>query len=80
MEGPEIQYAISGDVHIAYGVVGDGPMDVVFVSGWVLSNFGDGDIAFGSWRHFRVPPGKVESLAGRRRAIVPCSMAVTLMW
>jgi pimeloyl-ACP methyl ester carboxylesterase/class 3 adenylate cyclase len=40
VEGPELQYAISGDVHIAYGVVGDGPMDVVFVSGWVLSNFG----------------------------------------
>jgi hypothetical protein len=27
-------------VHIAYGVAGDGPIDVVFVSGWVLSNFG----------------------------------------
>ena len=40
MEGPEIRYAASGDVHIAYGVVGDGPIDVIFVSGWVLSNFG----------------------------------------
>jgi pimeloyl-ACP methyl ester carboxylesterase/class 3 adenylate cyclase len=40
VEGPEIQYAISGDVHIAYGTVGNGPIDVVFVSGWVLSNFG----------------------------------------
>jgi pimeloyl-ACP methyl ester carboxylesterase/class 3 adenylate cyclase len=40
VESPEIRYATSGDVHIAYGVVGDGPMDVVFVSGWVLSNFG----------------------------------------
>jgi hypothetical protein len=40
VEGPEIRYASSGDVHIAYGVVGDGPIDVVFVSGWVLSNFG----------------------------------------
>ena len=40
MESPEIRYARSGDVHIAYGVVGDGPIDVVFVSGWVLSNFG----------------------------------------
>jgi class 3 adenylate cyclase/pimeloyl-ACP methyl ester carboxylesterase len=37
---PEIRYAANGDVHIAYGVVGDGPIDVVFVSGWVLSNFG----------------------------------------
>ena len=40
VESPEIRYARSGDVHIAYGVVGDGPIDVVFVSGWVLSNFG----------------------------------------
>jgi len=40
VESPEIRYARSGDVHIAYSVVGDGPIDVVFVSGWVLSNFG----------------------------------------
>jgi pimeloyl-ACP methyl ester carboxylesterase len=40
VEGPEVRYATSGDVHIAYGVVGDGPIDVVFVSGWVLSSFG----------------------------------------
>ena len=40
VESPEIRYARSGDVHVAYGVVGDGPIDVVFVSGWVLSNFG----------------------------------------
>lgn len=34
-----MQYARSGDVSIAYGVVGDGPFDVVFVGGWVLSVF-----------------------------------------
>jgi class 3 adenylate cyclase len=28
-------YAKSGDLHIAYQVVGDGPRDVVFVPGWV---------------------------------------------
>ena len=27
-------------MHIAHGVAGDGPIDVVFVSRWVLSNFG----------------------------------------
>jgi class 3 adenylate cyclase len=37
VDGPEVRYAKSGDVSIAYGVVGDGPFDVVFVSGWVLS-------------------------------------------
>lgn len=32
---PETQYARSGDVNIAYQVVGDGPLDLVFVMGWV---------------------------------------------
>ena len=32
---PRIQYAKSDDVSIAYRVVGDGPLDVVFVQGWV---------------------------------------------
>ncbi len=29
------RYAKSGDVHIAYQVIGDGPRDIVFVPGWV---------------------------------------------
>ena len=32
---PETKYAKSGDVNIAYQVVGDGPVDLVFVPGWV---------------------------------------------
>ena len=32
---PVTKYAKSGGVHIAYQVVGDGPFDLVFVSGWV---------------------------------------------
>ena len=32
---PETRYARSGDVSIAYQVVGEGPFDVVFVPGWV---------------------------------------------
>jgi class 3 adenylate cyclase len=32
---PETRYAKSGDVHIAYQVVGDGPIDLVMVNGWV---------------------------------------------
>jgi pimeloyl-ACP methyl ester carboxylesterase len=32
---PEIRYAKSGDVHIAYQVVGDGPIDLVFAPGFV---------------------------------------------
>jgi pimeloyl-ACP methyl ester carboxylesterase len=34
---PETRYAKSGDVHIAYQVVGDGPLDLVLVHGWVQS-------------------------------------------
>jgi hypothetical protein len=32
---PETRYAKSGDVNIAYRVVGDGPFDLVYVPGWV---------------------------------------------
>jgi pimeloyl-ACP methyl ester carboxylesterase len=37
MDAPEVRYAKSGDISIAYSVVGTGPFDLVFVSGWVLS-------------------------------------------
>lgn len=32
---PVTRYAKSGDVSIAYQVLGDGPIDLVFVMGWV---------------------------------------------
>jgi pimeloyl-ACP methyl ester carboxylesterase len=32
---PETRYAKSGDLHIAYQVVGEGPIDLVFVHGWI---------------------------------------------
>jgi len=32
---PDTHYARSGDVNIAYQVIGNGPIDVVFVMGWV---------------------------------------------
>ena len=35
LESPKTHYARSGDVNIAYQVVGDGPIDLVFVMGWV---------------------------------------------
>jgi pimeloyl-ACP methyl ester carboxylesterase len=34
---PETRYTRSGDVNIAYQVVGDGPLDLVFVNGWAQS-------------------------------------------
>ena len=33
--GAETRYALSGDVHIAYQVTGEGPFDLVFVPGFV---------------------------------------------
>jgi pimeloyl-ACP methyl ester carboxylesterase len=35
MSVPETKYAQSGDVNIAYQVIGDGPLDLVFVMGWI---------------------------------------------
>lgn len=34
-EIPEVRYARSGDVNIAYQVIGDAPLDLVFVMGWI---------------------------------------------
>jgi len=36
---PTVQYARSGDVHVAYQVLGDGPVDVVFVEGSVTNRY-----------------------------------------
>ena len=35
MEAPVTRYTKSGDVNIAYQVIGNGPIDLVFVMGWV---------------------------------------------
>ena len=32
---PDVHYAKSGDVHIAYTVFGDGPVDLVWVPGFI---------------------------------------------
>jgi pimeloyl-ACP methyl ester carboxylesterase len=37
VDAPEVRYTKSGDISIAYAVVGEGPFDLVFVNGWVLS-------------------------------------------
>jgi pimeloyl-ACP methyl ester carboxylesterase len=35
MQQPQTRYARSGDVNIAYQVAGDGPLDLVYVPGWI---------------------------------------------
>lgn len=35
MQPPETRYTKSGDAHIAYQVVGDGPIDLLFVNEWL---------------------------------------------
>ena len=37
MSAPPVQYAENGDVHIAYRVLGDGPLDLVFVAGAITN-------------------------------------------
>jgi class 3 adenylate cyclase len=39
VEEPAVKYVKNGDVHIAYATLGEGPFDLVFVSGWMLTNF-----------------------------------------
>ncbi len=34
MERPRTHYAKSGDINIAYQVVGEGPVDLIVVPGW----------------------------------------------
>src|SRR6185369_3594451 len=34
-EIPEVRYTRSGEVNIAYQVIGDAPLDLVFVMGWI---------------------------------------------
>ena len=43
----ETRYARGGDIHIAYQVVGSGPLDLVFVMGWIshLDYFWEGPSA-----------------------------------
>lgn len=35
MEVPELRYARSGPVNIAYQVIGTGPVDLLYVPGWI---------------------------------------------
>jgi hypothetical protein len=35
VEIPEVRYARNGDVNIAYQVLGDGPLDLVLVPGFI---------------------------------------------
>jgi pimeloyl-ACP methyl ester carboxylesterase/class 3 adenylate cyclase len=37
MEAPDVRYTRSGDTSIAYATVGEGPFDLVFVIGWIVS-------------------------------------------
>jgi len=47
---PETRYAKSGDVSIAYQVVGDGPLDLVVVPGWISNvDFAWEDPLYGDW-------------------------------
>jgi class 3 adenylate cyclase len=59
---PPIQYARSGDIHIAYQVLGSGPLDIVYVAGSVTNL--DAFWEFPEYRRF------VERLASFARVIL----------
>jgi hypothetical protein len=79
---PETRYAKSGDVHLAYQVVGEGPLDLVFVHGRVsnveygwevspLARFLNATGLFRTTDPLRpARHGNVEPRAGSRAAIV----------
>ena len=55
---PGTRYARSGGVNIAYQVVGDGPVDLVYVPGWVSHlelawELPRSRIAWGAWPRSR---------------------------
>jgi hypothetical protein len=54
---PETRYAKSGDVHIAYQVIGEGPVDLVFVPAGLRMSSWPGTI-----------PRRRRSVAGWRRS------------
>jgi hypothetical protein len=35
VEAPEVRYARNGDVNIAFQVVGSGPIDLLYIPGWI---------------------------------------------
>jgi class 3 adenylate cyclase len=62
VETPETKYARSGDVHVGYQVVGDGPLDLVLLDQW----FSNVDALW----HFAPLARFVERLAGFSRLIL----------
>ncbi|HVF12641.1 MAG TPA: adenylate/guanylate cyclase domain-containing protein [Actinomycetota bacterium] len=46
MERPQVLYAKKGDAHIAYQIVGDGPVDIVLLPAWLSHLEGNWDTAF----------------------------------
>jgi len=59
----DVRYARSGTVHIAYAVVGDGPIDVVYLPGFVSN------VEFHAAR--RAPHRGVRGHGRRRRRLRP---------
>lgn len=49
MERPQVLYAKQGDHHIAYQIIGDGPIDIVLLPAWLSHLEGNWDTAFASY-------------------------------
>jgi hypothetical protein len=84
VEVPEVKYAKSGDVHIAYQVTGEGPFDLVFVPGyvthlelhWAMSSFAPflerlSSFSRRRWLGAPLPRTRVSGVEGRWRGVAP---------
>lgn len=80
MEAPEVRCAKSGDVSIAYSVVGDGSFDVIFVSGacqpLCFTGTGTGSTTSARRGTWGAGDGFFASFDGPARAI-RCACAIT---
>jgi hypothetical protein len=69
---PEIRYAKSGDVHIAYQVFGAGSLDLVYIPGFIsnIETYWERP-EFAAWLHRIGTRARVIGYSGDRRS--PCS-------
>jgi hypothetical protein len=62
VEVPEVRYARNGDVNIAFQVVGSGPVDLLYIPGWISH--------LDLWRD----PARLKGIPGVRRLHALVSM------
>ena len=77
---PETRYARSGDLHIAYQVVGEGPIDLVYVPSWIsqVEHYWEEPVVARLLRPARLVLATDHVRSPRLRAVGPGAAAPTL--